>query len=52
MDTTARDLVQEFALAALEGRDCLEAMRRFRSAANKRRKTFVYGLDMTTDLAR
>lgn len=52
IDYSARDLLQEFVLAVLEGRDPREAVRLVRRAGYQRRRLFVFGLDLTTDLVR
>lgn len=52
MDSTARDLLQEYALAALEGRDPAEAVQRFRRARAKDRYALVFGTATVTGLDR
>lgn len=51
MDYSARDMLQEYALARLEGRDPDEAIRELRRAGYRRRLLFVFGLDRIADRA-
>jgi len=52
MDSGARDLIGEYVLAKLEGRDPVEAMNRWRTRHNRDRKALVYGLSITDGLER
>lgn len=52
MDSSARDLICEYVLARLEGRDPIEAMRQWRRRWNKDRKALVFGLALVDGLER
>lgn len=52
MDATARDLMGEYVLAVLDGRDPDAAVRAFRTRHNRDRKWLVHGTHVVDDLWR
>lgn len=52
MDSVARDLVSEYVLAVLDGRDGDEAMAAFRARYRRDRAVLVHGTILTSDLDR
>ena len=52
MDAVARDLISEYVLAKLEGRDPIDAMKRWRMRWNKDRKILIHGLTLVDGLER